>query len=90
MPQTTSALHAAIVLEEHLDILCSEDDIELEELMESARYYVHASNSSRKLQQEIAPHDLKRQDGKVRPHLTKPELCLASLLKLIDEFNRVG
>jgi len=43
------------VLEEHLDILCSEDEIELEELMELARYgfvtpmlRIHQANSSRK------------------------------------------
>ena len=43
------------VLEEHLDILCSEDEIELEELIELARddfitsmLRIHQANSSRK------------------------------------------
>ena len=59
------------VLEEHLDILCSEDEIELEELMELGRdefITIHASNPSSKLRQEMAPNDKKRQNAKVRPY----------------------
>ena len=44
------------VLEEHLDILCSEDEMELEELMDLARdefitsmLRIHQANSSRKI-----------------------------------------
>ena len=54
-------------LEEHLDILCSEDGMGLKELMDLARdefitsmLRIHQANSSRKW-----PYGQKRQDGKV-------------------------
>ena len=45
------------VLEEHLDILCSEDGMELEELMDLARDEFITSIHRIQLQSQMAPHD---------------------------------
>ena len=57
------------VLEEHLDILCSEDEIELEELMELARddfitsmLRIHQANSSRKWRLMIKNAKMEKSD----------------------------